>query len=218
MLDRTKKIVALIVFILVFIGIGFAWWHFSSKSINTKDTQYINENIEDANLGKENLKNKVDITQASDGLILIHGGKFLMGSPESETQREEDETQHEVTVNDFYISRYELTQKEYEEIMGDNPSHFKGDTLPVENITWYDAIEFCNQLSIREGFNPVYNINDKEVRWDKSKNGYRLPTEAEWKYAARAGSTNPFSFKESIGADEVNFLTPTILQEPIKGH
>lgn len=111
-----------------------------------------------------------------------------MGSPESEMQRESDETQHEVTVSDFYIGRYEVTQAEYENIMGENPSNFSGENLPVENVTWYDAIEYCNKLSEKEGLTPVYTIDGENVSWDKSANGYRLPTEAEWEYAARAGT------------------------------
>lgn len=85
--------------------------------------------------------------QANDGLILIEGGSFMMGSPEDERQRESDETLHEVAVEDFYISPYEVTQQEYENVMGENPSNFDGENLPVENVSWYDAIEYCNRLS-----------------------------------------------------------------------
>lgn len=128
-----------------------------------------------------------------------------MGSPETELQRGDDETQHNVTLDSFYIARYEVTQKEYEEIMGENPSNFKGENLPVESVTWYDAIEYCNKLSEKEGLTLVYTINGENVSWDRSANGYRLPTEAEWEYAARAGTTTPFNTEDSIGAEEANF-------------
>lgn len=128
-----------------------------------------------------------------------------MGSPESEMQRETDEVQHNVTVSNFYIGRYEVTQKQYEEVMGENPSNFKGDNLPVENVSWYDAIDFCNKLSQNEGLTPVYTIDGDNVGWDRSANGYRLPTEAEWEYAARAGTTTPFNTEDSISDEEANY-------------
>lgn len=128
-----------------------------------------------------------------------------MGSPETEMQRETDEVQHEVKVSDFYIGRYEVTQKEYEEVMGENPSNFEGENLPVENVTWYEAIEYCNKLSEKEGLTPVYTIDGENVSWDRSANGYRLPTEAEWEYAARAGTTSPFNTENSISDEEANY-------------
>lgn len=137
--------------------------------------------------------------------VLIQGGTFLMGSPETEAWRGEDETQHEVTVSDFYISQYELTQAEYEEVTGSNPSNFTGANLPVENISWLEAVAYCNARSEKEGLTPVYGIDGKNVSWDRSANGYRLPTEAEWEYACRGGTTTPFHTENSPGADEVNY-------------
>ena len=139
--------------------------------------------------------------------ILIKGGSFTMGSPESEDWRSNDETQHRVTVASFYMAKFEVTQKEWREITGKNPSNFTGDKLPVESITWLDAIEFCNALSKRDGCTPVYTITDSgnTVSWNRSANGYRLPTEAEWEYAARAGSTTPFYSRKVPGAEDVNF-------------
>ena len=128
-----------------------------------------------------------------------------MGSPETELQRVADETEHNVTLDSFYIGKYEVTQKEYEEIMGENPSNFKGENLPVESVTWYDAINFCNNLSQKQGLTPVYTIDGENVTWDRAANGYRLPTEAEWEYAARAGTTTPFNTENSIGAEDANF-------------
>lgn len=140
-----------------------------------------------------------------ENFVFIKGGSFQMGSPESEAWRSVDETQHSVTVSDFYMSKYELTQQEYEEIMGNNPSNFKGDNLPVENISWLDAVTYCNAQSEKDGLTPVYTINGQNVSWDRSANGYRLPTEAEWEYACRAGTTTPFYMENSPSAEESNY-------------
>jgi formylglycine-generating enzyme required for sulfatase activity len=134
--------------------------------------------------------------------VRIQGGTFQMGSPANERGRYDGETRHQVTVNSFYMSKYEVTQREYKELMGTNPSFFKGDNLPVENVSWYDAIEYCNKRSEREGLTPVYTIRGSEdnraVRWNRSANGYRLPTEAEWEYACRARTTTAYNTGASI--------------------
>ena len=114
-----------------------------------------------------------------EDFVLINGGTFQMGSLESEAWRSEDETAHAVALSDFYISRYELTQAEYQAVMGENPSSFSGDNLPVENVSWMDAISYCNARSTQEGLTPVYVVDGQSVSWDRSANGYRLPTEAE---------------------------------------
>lgn len=154
----------------------------------------------------ESVKPKAEATQkVDDKLVLIKGGSFNMGSPTSENWRGKDELLHKVAVNDFYLSKYVVTQAEYEGITGKNNSNFKGSELPVENITWYEAIEFCNALSKKEGLEPVYEINGKEVRWNRAANGYRLPTEAEWEYACRAGTTTPFYTPHAIAPEESNY-------------
>lgn len=140
-----------------------------------------------------------------DNFVLIKGGTFQMGSPDSEAWRSTDETQHSVTVSDFYMSKYELTQKEYEEIVGSNPSNFSGEDLPVENISWLDAVAYCNARSEKDGLTPVYTIDGQNVSWDRSANGYRLPTEAEWEYACRAGTTTPFYMKNSPSDKDANY-------------
>jgi formylglycine-generating enzyme required for sulfatase activity len=137
--------------------------------------------------------------------IRIKGGTFRMGSPEEERWREKDETQHQVAVDDFYIWKREVTQREYREIMGENPSNFSGDTLPVENVTWYEAAQYCNVRSIREGLTPVYDISGDIVLWNRKANGYRLPTEAEWEYACRAGTISPFNTENHIGTKQANY-------------
>jgi formylglycine-generating enzyme required for sulfatase activity len=137
--------------------------------------------------------------------VFIEGGTFMMGSPASEKSRERDETQREVTISSFYIGKHEVTQGEYQRLMGKNPSKKKGDNLPVEQVSWYDAVAFCNAKSLDEGLTPAYTINGADVTWDKSALGYRLPTEAEWEYACRAGSTTAYSFGESITSSQAKY-------------
>lgn len=141
-----------------------------------------------------------------DGMILIGGGAFLMGSPESENWRGGDEVLHEVTVSSFYLSPLEVTQAQYADIMGDNPSSNVQGSAAVEGLTWVEAIAYCNALSARHGLEPVYMIEGERVTWDRSADGYRLPTEAEWEYACRADTTTPFNTETSISADsEANY-------------
>ena len=147
-------------------------------------------------------KDKADV---KDGFVLIQAGSFQMGSPDSENWRGGDETQHQVSVSSFYMDPYESTQAEYVKLMGDNPSMFSGDDFPVENISWLDAVRFANAKSEEAGLTPVYTIADDGVTWDRSADGYRLPTEAEWEYACRAGTTTPFNTEKSLSAEEANF-------------
>ena len=128
-------------------------------------------------------------------LVLIPKGTFMMGSPESEEgHQRNNETQHEVTISkDFYLGVHEVTQAQYEKVMGKNPSHFQGAKvrnenadLPVEQVSWDDAVEFCKKLS---------ELPDEK----KSGRVYRLPTEAEWEYACRAGSKTAYSFDDEEG-------------------
>lgn len=119
-------------------------------------------------------------------MVLVPAGTFMMGSPD-ELGDDEERPQHRVTVQSFYMGKYEVTQAQYRAVMGTNPSHFKGDNLPVENVSWNDAKEFCRKLSQMTG---------KE---------YRLPSEAEWEYACRAGTATAFAFGDSISSKQANF-------------
>lgn len=138
-------------------------------------------------------------------MVSLPAGSFSMGSPEDEPWRSADETLHTVTVSAFFISPYEVTQSEYEALMGENPSTFRGENLPVEGVSWYDAIAYCNARSAAEGLTPAYTVDGSRVTWDLSSDGYRLPTEAEWEYACRAGTVTPFNTQTSISVDEANY-------------
>jgi formylglycine-generating enzyme required for sulfatase activity len=131
-------------------------------------------------------------------MVRINGGTFMMASPTNEAGSLADEVQHQVTVSSFYMGKYEVTQKEYQEVMGTNPSNFKGDNLPVENVSWYDAVDYCNRLSQKEGLTPAYTIDGENVTWNSNANGYRLPTEAEWEYACHAGTTTAYNTGAAI--------------------
>ncbi|WP_310833506.1 formylglycine-generating enzyme family protein [Aetokthonos hydrillicola] len=130
-------------------------------------------------------------------MVAIPGGKFLMGSPEHEAERSSKESpQHEVTVPPFFMGKYPVTQAQWRAVaalpqvnreLEPEPSGFKGDNLPVEQISWYEAVEFCDRVS------------------KHTKRDYRLPSEAQWEYACRAGTTTPFHFGETITPELANY-------------
>ena len=102
------------------------------------------------------------------------------------------------------MGKYEVTQKEWSETMGSDPSTFKGDNLPVETVSWYDCVEYCNKRSIKEGLEPCYNIDKDTVTINEGTNGYRLPTEAEWEYAAGGGqNSRSYIYSGSNNIEEV---------------
>jgi formylglycine-generating enzyme required for sulfatase activity len=129
-------------------------------------------------------------------MLLIPAGTFTMGSPDNEPEREEDEAQHEVTVPPFFLGRYPVTQAQWRAVadlpqakreLKREPSNFKGDNRPVEQVSWYEAVEFCDRLTAHTG------------------RPYRLPTEAEWEYACRAGTMTPFHFGKTLTTEVANY-------------
>ena len=125
-------------------------------------------------------------------LILIPAGTFQMGSPPDEPGRGPDETLHTVTLTQgFYIAPTEVTEKLWDKVMGSGASTSQ---LPKAYVTWDNAVAFCNQLSLKEDLTPAYVVNgiEGDVTWNRAANGYRLPTEAEWEYACRAGNQAAF--------------------------
>src|SRR4028118_178916 len=113
-------------------------------------------------------------------MVYIPGGTFMMGSPATEEGRDRCESpQHQVTVPAFFAGKYAITRAQWQAVMGNNPSYYKGEKRPVENVSWDEAFEFCGKLS------------------QKTRKKYRLLSEAEWEYACRAGTTTPFHFGRS---------------------
>jgi formylglycine-generating enzyme required for sulfatase activity len=141
----------------------------------------------------------------NNNMVRINGGTFTMGSPANEPGRIHNEIQHQVTVSGFYMGMYQVTQAEYQAVMGANPSRFKGDNLPVEQVSWFDAVNYCNKRSQQEGLTPAYTVIEDNVTWDRDANGYRLPTEAEWEYACRAGTSTPFNTGNNITTEQANY-------------
>jgi formylglycine-generating enzyme required for sulfatase activity len=165
-------------------------------------------------------------------MVDIPGGTFIMGDDNSEF--EDEKPAHQVTISPFRMGEYEVTQGQYRQVMGKNPSgnqtHIKllewfTNVYPVENVSWLDAVNFCNALSEMEGRGKVYTISDSEDSWkkivtmDMSADGYRLPTEAEWEYACRAGTTTQWSFGDDDSVIEyyawVDANTDTSLSDEV---
>jgi len=142
-------------------------------------------------------------------MLVIPAGSFMMGSPEDEPQRESREgPQHQVSVPSFFMGRYPVTQAQWRVVAGleqvnrelkSDPSKFKGDDRPVERVNWYEAVEFCDRLAKHSG------------------RPYRLPSEAEWEYACRAGTETPFTFGKTLSAEIANYRATSTYNDGPKG-
>ena len=163
------------------------------------------------------------------GTVIIDAGEYLMGSSLKEPGHRVDEVPHLVQISQpFLLGKHEVTQRQFEQVMAFTPSHFmstgegkikvlKLDTneFPVERVSWFDAIAFCNKLSKKDGYSPYYKMTDVQHDGNSIKqavlaiaggNGYRLPTEAEWEYACRASSTQRFHFGSTSNTKKANFI------------
>ena len=135
-------------------------------------------------------------------MVLIPKGDFVMGALDDDDAYDNEKPRHCVTLTrDFLLFKYQVTQALWESVMGSNPSHFKGANRPVECVSWFDVVDFCNKLSELEGLEPAYTIDGEDVTCNWNAKGYRLLTEAEWEYAARANQS--YRYAGSDNADEV---------------
>jgi formylglycine-generating enzyme required for sulfatase activity/predicted Ser/Thr protein kinase len=173
---------------------GTAYTTFEVVTVNRRG-QISSKATRQAGYYTETLRGGVELD-----MVAIPGGSFIMGAPASEAESHESERpQRQVTLSPFYMSKYPITQAQYQAIMGNNPSQFKGNNRPVENVSWNNAVEFCKKLSQTTG------------------KDYRLPSEAQWEYACRAGTTTPFHFGETITTDLANYNSNETYREAPKG-
>jgi formylglycine-generating enzyme required for sulfatase activity len=162
----------------------------TKNTLNTFQFEVVTVDAQGNISNRSNQKAKYFVEHLGNGIELemvqIPGGIFMMGSSE-EGGNLEEQPQHQVKIPEFFMGRYPVTQEQYQALMRVNPASFRGEKRPVEKVSWDDAVEFCQKLSQRTG------------------RKYRLPTEAEWEYACRAGTTTPFYFGETISTDLVNY-------------
>jgi len=133
-------------------------------------------------------------TKSGIEMVLIPAGEFLMGDDRGE---DDEQPAHTVRVRSFYMDVSEVTQESFQAMLGRNPAKWQDPAKPVERMSWYFAIQYCNMRSTREGLQPCYDLQTGHC--DFTADGYRLPTEAEWEYACRAGTSTQYSFGDQAG-------------------
>lgn len=145
-------------------------------------------------------KTKIIINRLPElNTVEVLAGTFNMGS---EFGAMDEQPVHSVQItHNLIVSRFEITQFYYYQVTGQNPSIIKDNRLPVDSVTWIQAIDFCNKLSQIQGLTPAYVISGDIAKWDTTANGWRLPTEAEWEYLCRAGETYDYSGSSDLNQD-----------------
>jgi len=144
---------------------------------------------------------------ATPSMVVVAPGTYVMGSPDHEPGSRVDEVRHPVTITrPFLLAATEVTRRQWRDVMQSDPGRYPAcDDCAVADVSWHDAVSFCNALSRREGLTPAYEIAGDAVTWRRDAGGYRLPTEAEWEYACRAGSTGPFGGGACLSAGDANY-------------
>ncbi|QHG20187.1 SUMF1/EgtB/PvdO family nonheme iron enzyme [Nostoc sp. ATCC 53789] len=176
-------------------GLPLRTVEFETVTVDEKGQVIKRDANKQAKFFKEDLGNGITLD-----MVEIPGGSFNMGSPPGENGRTKyEEPRHAVNVPAFFIGKFEVTQEQYQQIMGSNPSSFKGAKRPVEKVSWNDAVDFCKKLSQKTG------------------REYRLPSEVEWEYACRAGTTTPFHFGETITTELANYNGNFAYASALKG-
>jgi len=193
---------------LVRTGYSFGGWNTEADGTGTNYSAFLTYNLD------SNITLYVRWISLSPEMVYVPGGSFQMGSNDADDR--EARPPHMVTLTGFYMSKYEVTQAQYQLVMGTNPSYFNfeddGGSKPVEMLSWYSALVYCNKLSIKEGLTPAYSINgstdpaswgsvpiNSDSTWNavvvvSGSTGYRLPTEAQWEYAAKGGNGSPGNY------------------------
>ncbi len=195
-LSKTFKILALVCILIVIITIGK--YYYQSTQVKFDD---VKEDSTPVATSEEEPAPKVKNERIE--LVSVRGGKYVIGSMDSDAASDEFPV-FEIMIPDFYVGKFEITQKEWLMVNGINPAGSVDNRRPVENVSFFEAVEFCNAKSELDGYISCYDFRDGQIYCDFRANGYRLPTEAEWEFAAKAGiKDNQMLFS---GSNEVDLV------------